>query len=340
MMDLENLKQSLVSEWSNIHPELFTSHHPDRYYSDILDSIITAHPHVRAVTHFADTQIFQHLIKDIEIENGLPREEIIKKYDVIKERLIEVDKVIKDINYEDLTPNDILPYIDILAHHIISEGFEPNNKIRYLTRFGSHRIHRPEIQQKMLQVLDDMHAVYINQDDPETGGYRTTSTWHDVMTCVWAFIEGGFIEHTKFVLDTLTDLTEKIQSLQPTNRVFELWDLRGKSTSMNYSKHLRSTYSASGPFYGAIGETEKAIKIYKKSIDLFNNIPGYTERTRIVEHAIELYKLDPTEENKLLVKKLFVEYKTNTPHESFETVREAGVIALMLLQDIFGVSIS
>ena len=339
MVDIENLKQSLVNGWSNIHPDLFTSHLSDRYYSDIQETVITPHPHVRVVTHFADTQIFQQLISGVEIENGLPRDEVIKKYDVIKERLIEVDKSIKDIDPKDLTAQDILPYVDILAHHIISEGYEPNGKIRFLTRFGSHRIHRPDIQQRMLQVLDDMYTVSIHQDDPETNGYRSTSTWHDVMTCTWAFIEGGFIEHTKFVLDSLTNLTEKVQSYQPKNRVFELWDLRDNQTCLDHSKHLRSTYSASGPFYGAIGETDKAIEIYKKSIALFDSIPGYTEKTRVVEHAIELYKLDPTEENRLLALELFLKYKDRVPHESYETVREAGVIALMLLQDVFKITV-
>ena len=72
---------------------------------------------------------------------------------------------------------------------------------------------------------------------------------------------------------------------------------------------------------------------------MFETIGGYTEKNRIVEHAIELYKIQPTEENKLLAIELFIKHKNHVPHEQGETVREAGVIALMLLQDIFKIVI-
>ena len=339
MMDIKNLKKSLINGWSDIHPGLLEPGHSDKHYSDILDSIITSHPHVRVVTHFADSYIFQKLIDGVKIENGLSRDEVKEKYLVIKERLEKLDKITKDIDPKDFAPNDLLPYIDILAHHIISEGYDVSNKIRYLTRFGSHRINRHDIQSKMLQVLDDMYLIHSHKDDIETGGYKSISTWHDVMSCCWAFIEGGFVDHTKFVIDTLINLTEKIQENQPNNRIFELWCVRENQTFRDYGKHLRSSYAIAGPFYASIGETNKAIEIFKKSINLFEKILGYTEINRVVEHAIELYKIQPTEENKLLAIDLFIKHKTSTPHEPTETVREAGVIALMLLQDVFKVTI-
>jgi hypothetical protein len=339
MVNLEDLKQSLVNEWSSIHPDLLTSHYPDKYYSDIQEEIITPHPHVRVVTHFADTQIFQKLISQVNVGVGLSRDEVREKYNLIKEKLEKIDKVTKDIDPKDFTANDILPYIDILARHIISEGYEANGKIRFLTRFGSHRIHRPDIQQRMLQVLDDMYLLYTHQDDIETGGVKPVSTWHEVMTCCWAFIEGGFIEHTRFVVDTLINVTEKIQEHQPANRIFKLWEVPDKTSTRDYRKHLRSTYAVAGPFYAAIGETDKAIDIFNRSINLFDKIVGYTEKNRVVEHAIELYKIQPTEENRLRAIEMFIEHKNGTPHEPTETVREAGVIALMLLQDVFKVVI-
>lgn len=338
-MNLEDIKQSLINEWPNIHPDLLTSQYPDIHYSDIQENIITPHPHVRAVTHFAETQIFKELIKDIEVKNGLSQDEVREDYLILKERLEKTDEITKSIDPKDFTAQNLLPYIDILAHHIIVQGYEPNGKIRFLTRFGTHRIHRPDIQSKMLQVLDDMYFLNLYQDDVETKGFRPVSTWHEVMTCCWAFIEGGFIEHTRFVVDTLVNVTEKIQKHQPNNRIFKLWDLMDGSSTRDYSKHLRSTYAVAGPFYAAIGEIDKAVEIFKKSIDLFKGIVGYTEKNRIVEHAIELYKIQPTEENKSLAIELFIKHKNDTPHEPTETVREAGVIALMLLQDVFKIVI-
>lgn len=337
-MNLEDLKQSLINEWSNIHPGLLTHIYSDRYYSDIQEEIITPHPHVRLVTHFADTHIFSQLIQEVEYQNHLSQEELNPTLDALKDRLEDIDKTIKDLDFKEVTAHQLLPYVDLLAHHIIAQGYEANGKIRFLTRFGTHRINRPNMQSQMLQTLEDMYFLNMYSNDPETGGYRPKNSWHEVMTSCWAFLEGGFIEHSRFVIDTLIDVTEKVQKHQPQNRIFDLWDLMGASKDRDYSKHLRSTYAVGGPFYATIGETDKAIEIFKKSIDLFDSIPGYTEKNRVVEHAIELYKIQPTEENRLLAIDLFVKCKSFIPHENGETVREAGVIGLMMLQDIFKVT--
>lgn len=339
MVNLEDLKQSFLNEWSNIHPDLLTHHFSDKYYSDVQEDIITPHPHVRLVTHFADTKTFSYLIQQVEVKNNQSQEELKSDMEALKQRCEDINETIKDLKPEELTANHILPYIDLYAHHIITQGYEANGKIRFLTRFGTHRINRANMDLQMLQTLEDMYFLDMHFEDPESGGYKPKNTWHQVMTSCWAFIEGGFIEHSRFVIDTLMNVTEKVQKHQPQNRIFDLWNLMGEAKDRDYSKHLRSTYSVAGPFYDAIGETDKAIEVFKKSVDLFEQIGGYTEQNRVVEHAIELYKCQPTEENKTLAIDLFIKNKSRVPHENNESIRESGVVGLMMLQDIFKIVI-
>lgn len=337
MVNLEDLKQSLLNGWSNIHPDLLTHLHSDRHYSDIQEDIITPHPHVRLVTHFADAETFSYLIKQVDVIDQQSQEELKPAMEALKKRCEDINETIKDLKPEELTANHILPYIDLLAHHIIVQGREANGKIRFLTRFGTHRINRAHMQSQMLQTLEDMYFLDMYSDDPESGGYRPKNTWHKVMTSCWAFLEGGFIEHSRFVIDTLTNATEKVQMHQPQNRIFDLWE--AEREHKDYFKHLRSVYSIVGPFYAAIGETDKAIEAFKKSVELFDKIGGYTEQNRVVEHAIEVYNLQPTEENRLLAIDLFIKNKSRVPHENGESIRESGIVGLMMLQDIFKVVI-
>lgn len=334
-MDYEYLKQSFLEGWSNIHPDLFTYHHPDKYYSDLLETITTPHPHVRIVTNFVETNIFKGLIQDLKIENLSWQETRELKMEPLRQRMIEIDQIIFDQTPETLTPNHLLPYVEILSEHIIAQGYHSDGKIANLCRFGSHKLCRSETKDVMYQVLEDMIEIHKHQDDLETGGYRATSTWHQVMTSSWAFMEGNFREHTKFILETLLALNEKLQSNFVENTVFEYW-----KNKTNYSKPFRSTYSAMGPFYASIGETERALELFKKSRDLFGTITGYVEETRVVEHAIEVYKLEPTEENKLKAIELFIKSKRLEAYEPTELVRESAIIALMMLQDIYKVTVT
>ena len=301
----------------------------------LINEINITHNHYQLAVEFTETQFW----KDTMVECG---GESPGTWVEIRPQLFEANTKILESTSKTLDESELYNILKVLVYHSCAS----HNSLKYresnLFRFHDNSWNNPEVPLQHIEyALNLCNQINSYTLDPETTGVSGEKSWNrEIMGSIWACVYGGLIEEGLYIIQTIEDLIFKIhsQSGLPTNCVFPT--VLDQSTPGRFLKSLRMPKAR---LYMSNGELKKAEATFKSIVDLcmFTNDSKYrvywdNGLNRITEAAIEVYNLNPTQENKDRCLDFY--YKsTNTTIEPTEAVRERCLITYMLMRDVLNI---
>ena len=180
------------------------------------------------------------------------------------------------------------------------------------------------------------------KDDPETNNFTIEGWNSSILGSLWACLYTGLIDEGMYIVNTLDKFLTKIATYQSNNLVFP-------EVKLDYiGRHALSLYMVKAQFHLILNETEKAKETFNY-ITQFHNQKGnnpyfkvwwITGLNRLTEAAIEVYKLEPTEENKNRAMDYYLDSIKTEWLEHTETVRERLLITYMLMTEVLKIKVA
>jgi hypothetical protein len=284
-----------------------------------LQSKNSTHPHYSLTLDFSNTLFYK------SIEQPIPTLE------TLNTQLLNINgQIIKE---NSLKESLLFKILEILAHHINSDHFY---------RYGVNPWYNLDKALQDLELTMTWCNEINNHSDIETGG-KTYDGWNStLMPTLWACVYAGLIEEGLFISNTIENLIYKIYKNSPKNGVF-LTVLDQPPSG----RFLMSIHFAQALLYKNSKKLDLAEKYYEKIVQMYKwkgNSPYEIFWTnglnRITEAAIEVYKLNPTEENKNRAIDYYLSSCSSDDIEPTEATRERGLITYMLMTEVLKIKVA
>lgn len=294
------------------------------------------HNHHELLLDFIETPIFKSVYDNTIFSDS----EILDIKKIQEDILIQFLKIQQSLIDEFSIRENIKEMLILQSKHIISNKVDLHQPFRFYSNpwacidCSINRIR---------DIIPTIKSIDSYQNDPETNNFKSQN-WNEILTSIWSLLYAGFHEEGLFIVKTLENLIYKIYKYNPENVVFE-----GILNQPSLARFLMSIYFVKAKLFLLKGDKISASEIYEKicSFSSFNyeNISDYrmiifwyTGQTRIVESAIELYKLNPTEKNRKRCIDFYLESCKSTDIEPTEALRERGYITFSLAKYILDIN--
>ena len=302
-----------------------------------INEINITHNHYQLAVEYYETDLWAEHFKKCNGESPY-------NWIELRDQLFEINNRIISSKHNNINPEDLFKILEILVYHSCVRDHSPIFTEGNLFRFSANQWNVLDRTLDYLEkAIELCNEVNLHKDDPETGGFDGGKAWNkELMHSIWACVYGGLYEEGMYLINTMEHLIFKIHDAPtfPKNRVFET--VLDQPTPGRFLKTLRM---AKARLYLLEGNKAKAEETFESIVNLgkFTNNGTYrvywsNGLNRITEAAIEVYKLNPTEENKERCLKYY-HMSTNTDIEPTESVRERGLITYMLMRDVLKIKI-
>jgi len=307
---------------------------------DWMDENTSTHNHYKLSVDFIRTEFFKEILDNTNF-NNLKELTLREVQNDLKDKLAELLLRIESINPQDLTLEFLSPILKNFAKHIIGNEYQEHNVFRFNANpfLDSNRVF-----QHMEIAFEQCNQINKFKDDPENGNLNFKSWNKEMMGSIWACVYGGLIDEGLYLIETLENLIYRIQKNKPKNCVFKT--VLDQPTP---GRFLMSLYMAKARLYLQTGDKSKAIECFEFITSMFKSesenkkyyIYWFTGLNRVLEAAIEVYKLNPTKENKKRCFDFYIKSALIDPQgiEPTETVREKGIITYMFVKHVLGIEL-
>lgn len=305
----------------------------------IADNYVT-HNHYTLSLEFAQTEFYKNIQKELP-SKVLTWDETLVVYEKIKEELVQINNKIFKTNKLDNT--SLFAILEGLTRHMCAlDKSSPD-----YFRFGIDRWGEPIIEDqldKLTSTFEALNTIKENIDKPNIGGFKY-KYWNNVMTDIWACSYTGLYEEALYLIGILEKLIIKLTEEEIDNPVFPL--VLDQNTN---GRFLMSLYMLRTKIYIAQGKIDLAIKDYETIVSYNEtnpNLPSsnpykiwwFTGLNRVTEAAIELYKLNPTEERKKQCIEFYINCIQFGIFDNMESTRERGLITYMLMKYVLDIEV-
>ena len=307
---------------------------------DWIDENYATHNHYKLSADFVRTDLFKGILDNSDLET-LGKLDLRKIQENLRDELVGVMNKVELLEPEELTYDLLKPILPNFAKHIIGNRYQESN----IFRFNSNPFLTPDrIFSHMEIALNQCNQINEVKDDPENGGLKFDTWNREMMGSIWACVYSGLIDEGLYLIETLENLIYRIDENQPENCVFKT-----VLDQPTLGRFLMTLYMAKARLYLQTGDKKKTKECFEFICSMFNTtgpkrheyrIYWFTGLNRVLEASIEIYKLDPTLENK---QRCFDFYIQSTQHaagiEPTETVREKGIITYMFIKYVLGIEV-
>lgn len=299
------------------------------------------HNHYTLSLDFAKTEFFKKVKKTLP-NKIFTWEEALITYEGVKEELVQINENLLKNNK--LDNSSLYQVLDGLARHMCA--LDKNNPDHF--RFGIDKWRTEEVintqLDRLASSLEVINTIEKNLDKPDIGGFKY-KYWNDLMTDIWACAYTGLFPEALYCLNILEKLIIKLTEEEGENPVFPLVLDQGTN-----ARFLMSVYMLRTKIYVAQGKIDLAIKDYETIASYYEFDPlnlsnrpykiwWFTGLNRVTEAAIEIYKFNPTEENKQRCIEYYINCCKFGPYDNTESTRERGLITYMLMKYVLDIEI-
>lgn len=297
---------------------------------DYISKKYATHNHYKLVVDLSRTSFFKRSTKKVTF----PKEGYIE-LEPLRDKLYEYNALLS----KKLTKKTLFQVLDLLVNHLCERG--PNDEGAFWRYNANHWVDKERTLEWLEYSLDLCNQINKYKSDPETNGILV-NTWNNKFTqALWACVYGGLTEEGLYIIQTVEDLIRKIKDNKPKSCVF-----KGVLDQPTYGRFMMSLYFAKAQIYLQLNELDKAeaafefiARLYRGKYDSEFEVYWTTGLNRVTEAAIEVYKLNPTEENKQRA----IDYYQSTCFtdllEPTETVRERGLITYMFMKYVLDIEV-
>jgi tetratricopeptide (TPR) repeat protein len=314
---------------NKVDPKLFTANNSIQSVTYSASNFST-HPHYALTIKFFQTEFYQNQFK--EIKERRPLEEIRNDLFKLNSNILETQSLKEEILF------------DIL--NLLVEHFKDNYEFRYGACPWSNKDVTLERLESALNVCNEINKY---KDDPETGGVKSNIWNSALMTSIWNCVYAGLYEEGFYLIETIENLINKlgdyesIHKKRPTNCVFK--NVLDQGT---LGRFIMSLNFAKAQLYLYLKQPQKAEECFETITQLYNgkgNHPKYkvywhNGLNRVTEAALEVYKLNPTEENKNRAIDYYLSSTFDSNIEPTEATRERLLITYMLMTEVLKIKVA
>lgn len=307
---------------------------------DWIDENYATHNHYKLSADFVRTDLFKNILDNSDSE-ALSKLDLKEIQQDLRDELVEILTKIELLDSKDLTYEVLKPILPNFAKHIIGNKYEKHN----IFRFNANPFLTPDrIFSHMEIAFDQCDQINEVKDDPENGGLKFNTWNREMMGSIWACVYAGLIDEGLYLIETLENLIYRITENQPKNCVFKT-----VLDQPTLGRFLMTLYMAKARLYLQTEDKKKAEECFEFICSLFNTVGPkryeyrvywFTGLNRVLEASIEVYKLNPTPENR---QRCFDFYIQSIQHpagiEPTETVREKGIITYMFIKHVLGIEV-
>ena len=294
----------------------------------------STHNHYRLTVDFFNTNLYKD---NIEIRKKRDLEEIRDNLYKLNSQIIQS----KSLNKESLTP-----FLYLLVDHL-----KENYKFRYYV--NTWKVNFKRALDNLKLNLDLCNKLNEYKDDPESGGvvidsfdnsYLKSQLWNvSTMPTIWACVYVGLVEEGLYMIETLEQLIDKIYKFKPKNCVFPT-----VLDQNNSGRYVMTLNFAKAQIYLQQKEYKKAEECFELIVQLYNKKGNHSKYkvywpnglNRVTEAAIEVYKLNPTEENKNRAIDYYLSSMVTSDIEPTEATRERLLITYMLMTEVLKIKVT
>lgn len=308
--------------------------------AEYISANYVTHNHYDLSIEFSKTKFFKNIQKDLSHKTSTWGEATVI-YESIKQELLQINNNL--VKNNKLDNPSLYKILEGLAHHMCV--LDKNNPDHF--RFGIDKWRKDIINlqlDKLTSTFEVINTIEKNLDKPDIGGFRY-KYWNDVMSDIWACVYTGLFEEALYLLSVLEKLIIKLTEEETENPVFPLVLDQGTN-----ARFLMSIYMLRTKIYKAQGKIDLAIKDYQTIISFHNpndtdhanklyRIWWFTGLNRVTEAAIELYKFNPTKENKQRCIEYYIDCCNFGIFDNTESTRERGLITYMLMKYVLDIEI-
>ena len=241
----------------------------------------------------------------------------------------KLDERTSKIKPEKLIFSDVEPYIKLLAHHLDANmaaySYQYRKDTPYFARFGILRLINGLNKKEIKYVLKNAAELTDLMESHHVFNEQRGLDWNAFLRVCWILFEGGLAEVSLYISSILENLLNiPMGKYTPAlNNTFKAID------KSNYVRNWSTALWIKIMSLLQLERKQEAIFYLKKLINLFIYAPypqSYVLNNRVVEAAVLLNKLEPSEETTLIAKKLFILNSSRFLYDHTESTRERGLI--------------
>lgn len=309
----------LDSFWESVHPRLKNGHLYSGYGDVIRFGIRNGHNDLRYKYRLSDwfINIANNVDVKIEYEDGLNTEKEIGEWVTHQDSML---------TSPDISDEHILNMTKKWAYHMLRHG---SGSVMNGYRFGSnHLVGKPDTE-NMLSLLYDTYNSIRNDNYPEFFKYQ------NLCRGLWMLTTAGY---TSDVIEIVEFFKKEL--LTDGSKLLKLYD-GDSGGNRSIDNRWRVVMSMSWPLaqcYKHIGDFESAKKVYRDitTYNVYGKLLWYTSTNRVLEAGIELYKLEPTEENKQWCYDTYYQISNLNLQNNQEALDERLMVSYMFYEEVIG----
>ena len=283
----------------------------------------STHNHYKLTVDFLETEFYKNNINLIQ-----------------KRSLEEIRNDLYKVNHQILTGKFVDENSLFSILHLLVEHLKDEYQFRYSVNSWYNDLE--DTLKKLKSTLNLSNQINKYKNDPETGGLKS-NVWNSaLMTSIWNCVYAGLYEEGFYLIETIENLINKIDKFKPKNSVFK--NVLDQPTP---GRFIMSLYFAKAQLYLQQKEYKKAEECFETITQLYinkGNHPQYevywfNGLNRVTEAAIEVYKLNPTEENKNRAIDYYLSSTYDYDIEPTEATRERLLITYMLMTEVLKIKV-
>ena len=307
---------------------------------DWIDENHATHNHYKLSADFVRTDLFKDVLDGVNLDS-LSKVDKREVQEQVRDELVKIMVQVEKLDPSELTYEVLEPILPLFAKHIIGNKYEVHN----IFRFNSNPFLTPDrIFNHIETALTQCNQINEVKNDPENGGLAFNTWNREMMGAIWACVYAGLIDEGLYLVETLENLIYRINENEPKNCVFKT-----VLDQPTLGRFLMTLYMAKARLYLQTGDNKKAEECFEFIASMFRKegpkrkqyyIYWFTGLNRVLEAAIEVYKLNPTPENKQRCFDYYIQSAEFAPGiEPTETTREKGIITYMFIKHVLGIKI-
>ena len=252
----------------------------------------------------------------------------------------QLEKQIKNYKPEEITFEDLEPYIKHLSWHMSADMAVHMTKMGepleclYPTRWGHERhfLDREDSREKWEKIINEVERGYelLKLDDSEI--LDTEYMYHPILGFAWSLIQVGLGEVALWAITPLYKMWER--------------EIEGKSMIsilcnalfQDYRLRILGTLTWIKAFsHKQMGEDELYYQSLLRYVKYWENhsLDHYNVNNRVLEAAILVYKHKPSPEERIKLLNLYHHTASLFMDEPTECTRERGLVCFDLIQTLF-----
>ena len=307
---------------------------------DWIDENYATHNHYKLSADFVRTDLFKNVLDNSDLE-VLGETDLREIQENLRDELVGIMIKVESLESKDLTYELLKPILPNFAKHIIGNRYQESNIFRFN---GNPYLTPDRIFGHMEIAFDQCNQINEVKDDPENGGLEFNTWNREMMGSIWACVYAGLIDEGLYLVETLENLIYRIHKNKPKNCIFKT-----VLDQPTLGRFLMTLYMAKARLYLQTEDKKKAEECFEFICSMFSKtgpkkdeytVHWFTGLNRVLESSIEVYKLNPTPENKQRCFDFYIksaEYSQGI--EPTETVREKGIITYMFIKYVLGIEV-